>query len=196
MFLRSLLCGQASRVYPFASSLCVRFCSSQFSKTLTVDNSRYFHCEPRATSFDRLRKGFFRFSYRAFSTGHCYRKQRFTSYDENDGLPRDEDANISNISVFSDEDEHDTSSRTRVSSAVAEYTLNEDDYMDIHDLVDFLKRESAMDICVIKTGGDRRSYVDYFVVVSGVSTRHLRAMAKNLEQLVGRYLVFSWAKGT
>ena len=194
--MRSLLCGQASRAYPFATSLCVRFCCSHFSKNLTVDSSRYFHREPRATSFDidRLRKGFFRFSYRGISTGHCYRKQRFTSYDKNDDLSRDEDANISNISVFSEKD--DTSSRTRVSSAVAEYTLNEDGYMDIQDLVDFLKRESAMDICVIKTGGHRRSYVDYFVVVSGVSTRHLRAMAKNLEQLVGRYLFFSWAEGT
>ena len=46
-----------------------------------------------------------------------------------------------------------------------------------------------MDICVIKASGDRRSYVEYFVIVSGVSTRHLRAMAKNLEQLVSRQTV-------
>ena len=190
MLLRSFLYGQASRVYPFATSLCVRFCCSQFSKTLIGDSSRYFYCEPQATSFDRLRRGFFRFfrySYRG--------KQRFTSYDQNDDLSRDKEANISNISSSSEED--DTSSRMRVSSAVVEYTLNEDGYIDIQDVVDFLKRESAMDICVIKTGGDRRSYVDYFVVVSGVSTRHLRAMAKNLEQLVGRYLLlFSRAEGT
>ena len=61
--------------------------------------------------------------------------------------------------------------------------------MDIEDLVDFLIRESGMDICVIKASGKRRSYVEYFVIVSGVSTRHRRAMAKNLEQLVSRQTV-------
>lgn len=92
---------------------------------------------------------------------------------------------------FSDEpdDNAHQTSRLKLRSSIAGYTLDEDGYMNIKDLVDILKRESAIDICVINTSGDRRSYVEYFVIVSGVSSRHLRAMAKNLEQLVGRYLV-------
>ena len=72
---------------------------------------------------------------------------------------------------------------------MSEYILDEDEFINIENLVDFLKRESGMDICVIKASSDRRSYVEYFVIVSGVSTRHLRAMAKNLEQLVSRQTV-------
>ena len=48
--------------------------------------------------------------------------------------------------------------------------MDEDGFMNIEDLVDFLKRESGMDICVIKASGDRRSYVEYFVIVSGNKT--------------------------
>lgn len=43
-------------------------------------------------------------------------------------------------------------------------------------LVSLLRQENAMDICVIKVP-EQFNYADYFIVVSGMSVRHLRAMA-------------------
>ncbi|XP_068592348.1 mitochondrial assembly of ribosomal large subunit protein 1 [Cebidichthys violaceus] len=43
-------------------------------------------------------------------------------------------------------------------------------------LVSLLRQENAVDICVIKVP-EQIKYTEYFIVVSGVSTRHLRAMA-------------------
>ncbi|XP_039972684.1 mitochondrial assembly of ribosomal large subunit protein 1 [Xiphias gladius] len=43
-------------------------------------------------------------------------------------------------------------------------------------LVSVLRQENAVDICVIKVP-DQIKYAEYFIVVSGVSPRHLRAMA-------------------
>ncbi|KAM9724401.1 mitochondrial assembly of ribosomal large subunit protein 1 [Menidia menidia] len=43
-------------------------------------------------------------------------------------------------------------------------------------LVSLLRQENAVDICVIKVP-DNIKYLEYFLVVSGISTRHLRAMA-------------------
>ncbi|KAM9352838.1 mitochondrial assembly of ribosomal large subunit protein 1 [Symphorus nematophorus] len=43
-------------------------------------------------------------------------------------------------------------------------------------LVSLLRQENAMDICVIKVP-EQIKYAEYFIVVSGVSVRHLRAMA-------------------
>ncbi|KAJ8354468.1 hypothetical protein SKAU_G00220350 [Synaphobranchus kaupii] len=43
-------------------------------------------------------------------------------------------------------------------------------------LVSLLRQENAADICVIKVPNDMK-YTDYFVVVSGFSSRHIRAMA-------------------
>uniref|UniRef100_A0A8C7N2G7 Mitochondrial assembly of ribosomal large subunit protein 1 n=1 Tax=Oncorhynchus kisutch TaxID=8019 RepID=A0A8C7N2G7_ONCKI len=43
-------------------------------------------------------------------------------------------------------------------------------------LVSLLRQENAADICVIKVPEDIK-YTDYFIVVSGSSSRHLRAMA-------------------
>lgn len=43
-------------------------------------------------------------------------------------------------------------------------------------LVSLLRQENAVDICVIKVP-EQIKYTDYFIVVSGISTRHLRAMA-------------------
>ena len=48
-----------------------------------------------------------------------------------------------------------------------------------HELVEFLRRENARDICVIKVPPERE-YVDYFVVCGGLGTRHIRTMADNL----------------
>ncbi|XP_035527474.1 mitochondrial assembly of ribosomal large subunit protein 1 [Morone saxatilis] len=43
-------------------------------------------------------------------------------------------------------------------------------------LVSLLRQENAVDICVIKVP-EQIKYAEYFIVVSGVSPRHLRAMA-------------------
>lgn len=43
-------------------------------------------------------------------------------------------------------------------------------------LVSLLRQENAVDICVIKVP-EQVKYAEYFIVVSGVSPRHLRAMA-------------------
>ncbi|XP_070822771.1 mitochondrial assembly of ribosomal large subunit protein 1 [Chaetodon trifascialis] len=43
-------------------------------------------------------------------------------------------------------------------------------------LVSLLRQENAVDICVIKVP-EHIKYTEYFIVVSGVSVRHLRAMA-------------------
>lgn len=43
-------------------------------------------------------------------------------------------------------------------------------------LVSLLRQENAVDICVIKVP-EQIKYTEYFIVVSGVSPRHLRAMA-------------------
>lgn len=43
-------------------------------------------------------------------------------------------------------------------------------------LVSLMRQENAVDICVIKVP-EQIKYAEYFIVVSGVSTRHLRAMA-------------------
>lgn len=43
-------------------------------------------------------------------------------------------------------------------------------------LVALLKQENALDICVVKVPEQTR-YAEYLIVVSGLSTRHLKAMA-------------------
>lgn len=43
-------------------------------------------------------------------------------------------------------------------------------------LVSLLRQENAVDICVIKVT-EQIQYAQHFIVVSGVSPRHLRAMA-------------------
>lgn len=47
---------------------------------------------------------------------------------------------------------------------------------DIDVLVSLLRQENARDICVMKVPPEMK-YTDYFVIGSGTSTRHLRAMA-------------------
>ena len=49
----------------------------------------------------------------------------------------------------------------------------------VEQLVEFLKAEDARDVCVIRVPPERE-YVEYFVVCSGVGTRHIRSMADNL----------------
>ena len=51
--------------------------------------------------------------------------------------------------------------------------------MTIGELANFLEAENAKDICVISVSPEKR-YVDYLVVCSGSSTRHIRRMADAL----------------
>lgn len=165
------------------SSLFGRISSSQLRKN--------FGHEPHVISTSQNRKISLELSRRGIITSSCYLKESHASTREPEGAVKDELTNTSHFdSAFSDEEGREISNprpRSKLPSALADYTLDENSFMNIHDLVDFLKKESAIDICVIKTGGIRQNYVDYFVVVSGVSTRHIRAMAKNLEQLVGKF---------
>ena len=182
-----MLSCKARKFSSFSKSLSLGLCSFRFAKASSVLEERYICSDARAFFIlvDLPRK-FSPPSCRLLSTASCYLKESFTSYDRKDVILTGETVATSNFSSGEMAVDYNSSSRGRLHSALAEYTLDEDGFMNIEDLVDFLKRENAMDICVIKTSGDRRSYVDYFVIVSGVSVRHLRAMAKNLEQLVGR----------
>ena len=169
------------------SSLFGRISSTQLCK-----NFGDIHCHERyAIKTFQNGKRSFELSCRGINTSSCYLKESHASNREPEDAVKDESTNMSQFdSAFSDEDDAEISSqrrRSKLPSALADYTLDENGFMKIQDLVDFLKKESAIDICVIKTEGIRQNYVDYFVVVSGISTRHIRAMAKNLEQLVGRF---------
>lgn len=53
-------------------------------------------------------------------------------------------------------------------------------------LVSLLRQENAVDICVINIPANIQ-YADYLVVVSGISTRHLRAMALYAVKVVKIY---------
>lgn len=54
-------------------------------------------------------------------------------------------------------------------------------------LVSLLRQENAVDICVIKIP-ENIQYADYLVVVSGISTRHIRAMALYAIKVVRSYI--------
>lgn len=123
---------------------------------------------------------------RGRSAGNVHQKLHYTTYNEKDTILEEKGSSSLDLNPSLSNSSEETSasaSGVKVHSGFAEYTLNDDGYLDIKDLVDFLKKENAIDICVIRTSEDKRNYVDYFVVVCGVSSRHLRAMAKNLEQL-------------
>jgi len=184
MFVRSVAPFRQAKTL---SSLFGRISSSQLCK-----NFRDVPCHERfAIKTFESGKISLELSCRGINTSSYHLKESHASTREPEDALRDESTNMSDFdSAFSDEDDAKISNqrrRSKLPSALADYTLDENGFMKIQDLVDFLKKESAIDICVIKTGGIRQNYVDYFVVVSGVSTRHIRAMAKNLEQLVGRF---------
>ncbi|XP_028393048.1 mitochondrial assembly of ribosomal large subunit protein 1-like [Dendronephthya gigantea] len=52
----------------------------------------------------------------------------------------------------------------------------------LKNIVKQLKEDNGVDICVIETSEERRKYADYVVVVSGRSTRHLKAMTNHIHQ--------------
>eukprot|EP00794_Sanderia_malayensis_P017417 gene17417-19160_t len=56
------------------------------------------------------------------------------------------------------------------------------DYLSIDEIVELLKDNLCEDLCVIKVDSNRLKfhYVDYFVIVSGRSVRHLKSMAFGL----------------
>lgn len=53
---------------------------------------------------------------------------------------------------------------------------------DLEDLITVLKDEKAIDICVIDVPKSK-NYVDYMVIVSGKSARHIKSMAQNIRWL-------------
>ena len=57
------------------------------------------------------------------------------------------------------------------------------------ELVQFLREENGRDICVIRVPPERE-YVEYFVVCSGLGTRHIHTMADNLAAEASRLLQF------
>ena len=59
---------------------------------------------------------------------------------------------------------------------------------DIDELAAVLHDENAVDLCVIEVP-KHFNYVDYMVMVSGRSVRHIRAMAEYLRWLVSRFLL-------
>lgn len=61
-------------------------------------------------------------------------------------------------------------------------------------LVALLRQENAMDICVINVP-EHIKYSEYFVVVSGVSPRHLRAMALYAIKVVTLYFIILLLNG-
>ena len=54
---------------------------------------------------------------------------------------------------------------------------------DIEDLVELLRSENARDLCVISVPAEIK-FVDYMVIVTGRSPRHLHAMALYAKKLV------------
>ena len=54
---------------------------------------------------------------------------------------------------------------------------------DVEEVVDLLRDENAKDICVIVVPPELK-YVNYLVIVTGRSTRHIRAMAAYIKWVV------------
>ena len=163
------------------SSLFGQISSSQLCKNF---GAIHRHERYAIANFQKRMRSFVELSCRSMNTSSCYFKESHASSRQPEGAVMDESTNIAHFDSDEDAEISNPQRRSKLPSALADCTLDENGFMNIQDLVDFLKKESAIDICVIKTGGIRQNYVDYFVVVSGVSTRHIRAMAKNLEQVV------------
>eukprot|EP00795_Rhopilema_esculentum_P013842 gene13842-4781_t len=81
-----------------------------------------------------------------------------------------------------------TSSHLQISRPV------DKDYLSIDELVSILRDNSCEDLCVIKVDVTRVQfhYVDYFIVVSGRSVRHLKSMAN---ALCAKVNIFSFFEG-
>jgi len=57
---------------------------------------------------------------------------------------------------------------------------------DVEEVVDLLRDEKAQDICVISVPPELK-YVNYLVIVTGRSTRHIRAMAAYIKWMVSKF---------
>ncbi|XP_033836357.1 mitochondrial assembly of ribosomal large subunit protein 1 [Periophthalmus magnuspinnatus] len=79
---------------------------------------------------------------------------------------------------FSDSDLNHLSTTDPTSDSSDNYTRDEGSPRDfsLDVLVALLKQENALDLCVIKVP-EQINYAHYLIVVSGYSTRHLKAMA-------------------
>lgn len=147
-------------------------------------------------NFFASKERFFKPSFRCISTAYRLLQESSISIDEETSASvKDKGTIISQLNSEFYEDVDIPHKQTKPRATVKQYQLDQNGYMNVEDLVDFLLKESAVDICVIKTRGIRQNYVDYFVVVSGVSTRHIRAMAKNLEQLFRGKMLQGIGKG-
>ncbi|XP_031561445.1 uncharacterized protein LOC116297368 isoform X2 [Actinia tenebrosa] len=114
---------------------------------------------------------------------HQVKKLRYFSLTSKDVLP-DESTQEKEKYDFEDENiVYKDSKKSKRMFGRHEYEFDTNGYLSVDDVVKFLRQEAAFDICVIESSGAKRAYVDYFIVVSGVSNRHIRAMSKNLEQL-------------
>ncbi|KAM7383586.1 hypothetical protein PAMP_003225 [Pampus punctatissimus] len=75
---------------------------------------------------------------------------------------------------------HNESSHSEMSTNVrdnsAQLSQRSSETFNLDVLVSLLRQENAVDICVIKVP-EQIKYAEYFIVVGGVSPRHLRAMA-------------------
>ena len=61
----------------------------------------------------------------------------------------------------------------------------------LNTVVEQLQDDNGIDICVIETSEERQKYADYVVVVSGRSTRHLKAMTNHIYQQVQGILLLN-----
>ena len=59
---------------------------------------------------------------------------------------------------------------------------------DVEEVVDLLRDENGKDICVIAVPPELK-YVSYLVIVTGRSTRHIRAMAAYIKWVVSYYII-------
>lgn len=97
-------------------------------------------------------------------TGHfdikrCYSESEESRNSESNGVIED--------------DSHELDDNSSENSSLSRRSL-ETFSLDV--LVSLLRQENAVDLCVIKVP-EQIKYAEYFIVVSGVSPRHLRAMA-------------------
>ena len=68
------------------------------------------------------------------------------------------------------------------------FTGGESGVFEIDELVHLLKEENAQDLCIIQVPKEKR-YVDYLVIASGRSTRHLSSLASDIKWIVCLYYI-------
>lgn len=108
------------------------------------------------------RHNVFTCTFSSATTKRCYSEQ----YNENDKYIKNTSGAFQEESQEEEVDFSDDEPRSQRSSEAFNLDV----------LVSLLQQENAVDICVIKVP-EQIKYAEYFVVVSGLSTRHLRAMA-------------------